>query len=92
LYEVELVDCDSDFLVRGCSVCTRKQDKLYVGECMSLTIDLRRVFGLCTFDSPYNLGGNGFVGFNVDLVLWECCFFSIKILMFCISCRTRSKQ
>ena len=30
---VELVMCDSDFPVRNYSVCVRKQDKLYVGEC-----------------------------------------------------------
>jgi len=43
---VELVKCDSDFLVRGCSVCARKWDKLYVGECMALTIGLSGMFGL----------------------------------------------
>jgi len=29
---VELVICDSDFPGRSCSVCTRKQGKLYVGD------------------------------------------------------------
>ena len=47
----------------------RKRDKLYVGECMALTIGLRGIFGLCIFDSPYSLGERGFIGFNVDLVL-----------------------
>ena len=46
--------------------------KLYVKECMALTIDLRGMFGLvCTFGSPYNLDGREFVCFNVDLVLLE---------------------
>ena len=58
--------CDSDFPVKGCSVCARKRDKLYVGECMALTIGLRGMFGLCTFSNPFSLGGRGFVGFNVD--------------------------
>jgi len=44
--------------------CVRKRDKLYVGECMALTIGLRGMFDLCTFGSPYSLGGRGFVGFN----------------------------
>jgi len=26
---VELITCDSDFLLRSCSVCARKRDKLY---------------------------------------------------------------
>ena len=64
--------CDSDFPVRGCSVCARKWDKLYIGECMALTFGLRGMFGLCTFGS---LDGRGFVGFNVDLVLLEMMFF-----------------
>ena len=62
---VELVMCDSDFLVRDCNVCAKKRDKLYVGECMALTIGLRGMFGLCTFSNPFSLGGRGFVGFNV---------------------------
>jgi len=37
-------------------VFARKQAKLYVGECMALTIGLRGMFGLCTFGSPYSLG------------------------------------
>ena len=41
---VELVMCDSDFSVRNCSVCARKRDKLYVGECIALTIGLRGMF------------------------------------------------
>ena len=61
---VELVMCDSDFSVRNCSVCASKRDKLYVGECMALTISLRGMFGLYTFGSPYSLGGRD----NVDLV------------------------
>ena len=80
---VELVICDSDFPVRGCSVCARKRNKLYVGECMALTIGLREMFDLCTFDSPYSLGGRGFVGFNVDLVLLGMLLLSTRILVFC---------
>ena len=82
---VELVMCDSDFSMRGCSVCARKRDKLY-GEYMalrSMAIGLRGMFGLCTFDSPYNLDGRGFVGFNVDLVLLGMLLFSSRILVFC---------
>ena len=63
--------CDSDFSIKGYSVCARKRNKLYIGECMALTIGLRGMFDLCTFSSPwwYNLGGSGFVGFNVDFVM-----------------------
>jgi len=61
---IELVMCDSDFSIKGCSVCARKRDKLYVRECMALIIGLRGMFGLCTFNSPYS-----FVDFNIDLVL-----------------------
>jgi len=56
-------------------VCARKRDKLYVGECMALTICLRRIFGLCTFGNPYSLGGRRFVSFNVNLVLLGMLFF-----------------
>jgi len=42
---VELVTCDSDFPVRDYSVCARKRDKLYVGECMALTIGLKGMYG-----------------------------------------------
>ena len=80
---VELVMCDSDFPVRGCSVCARKWDKLYIGECMALTFGLRGMFGLCTFGSPYSLGGRRFVDFNVDLVLLGMLLFSTRILVFC---------
>ena len=80
---VELVICDSDFPVRDCKVCARKRDKLYVGECMALTIGLRGMFGLCTFGNPYSRGGRGFVGFNVDLVLLGMLLFSTRILVFC---------
>ena len=73
--------CDSDFPVRGCSVCARKWDKLHVGE--ALTIGLRRMFGLYTFDSSCSFGGKGFVGFNVDLVLLGMFVFSTRILVFC---------
>jgi len=52
---------------------------MYVGECIA--IGLRGMFGLCTFDSPYNLGGRGFVGF--DLILLGMLFFSTRILVFC---------
>ena len=59
------------------------RDKLYVGECMALTISLSGMFGLCTFDNPYSLGGRGYVDFNVDLILLGILLFSIRILMFC---------
>ena len=62
---VELVMCDLNFPVRGCSICARKRDKLYIGKCMTLTISLSGLFSLCTFGS---LGGRG-KSFNVDLVL-----------------------
>ena len=48
--------CDSNFPLKGCNVCARKRDKVYVGECMVLTIGLRRMFGLGTFDRKYSLG------------------------------------
>jgi len=80
---VELVMCDSDFPVRSCSVCARKRNKLYVGECMALTIGLSEMFGLCTFGSPYSFGGRGYVGFNVDLVLLGMLLSSTRILVFC---------
>jgi len=32
---VELFMYDSNFLVRSCSVCARKRDKLYVRECVA---------------------------------------------------------
>ena len=48
---VQLVMCDSDFPVRGYSVCVRKRDKLYVEECMMLIIDLE-IFGLYDFWKP----------------------------------------
>ena len=44
---VELVMCDSDFPVRGCSVRARKWDKLYVGEYGAN--NRSGMFGLCTF-------------------------------------------
>ena len=78
---VSLVMCNSDFLIMGCSA--RKRDKLYVGKYIVLTISLRWMFDLCTFGNPYSLGGRGFVGFNVDLILVGMLFFSIRILMFC---------
>ena len=65
------------------SVWAWKRDKLYVGECIALTISLRGMFGLCIFDSPYSLDGRRFVGFNVDLVLLGMLLFSIRILVFC---------
>ena len=79
---IKLVTCDSDF-PGYCSVYVRKQDKLYVGKCMALTIGLSEMFGLCTFGSPYSFGGRGYVGFNVDLVLLGMLLFSIRILVFC---------
>jgi len=42
--------------VRSCSVCAKKRDKLYVGECMALIISLREMFGC---GSPYRLGERG---------------------------------
>ena len=78
---VSLVMCNSDFLIMGCSA--RKRDKLYVGKCIVLTISLRWMFGLCTFDSLYSLDERGFVDFNIDLVLLGMLLFSIWILMFC---------
>ena len=75
--------CNSDFPVRGCSICARKRDKLYIGECIALTIGLKGMFDLCIFGSPYSLGGRGFVGFNVDLVLLSMLLFSTRILVFC---------
>jgi len=74
---VELVMCDSNFPVRGCSICARKRDKLYIGKCMALTISLSGLFSLCTFGSPYSLGGRG-MGFNVDLVLQGMLLFSTR--------------
>ena len=69
---VQLVMCDSDFPVRGYSVCVGKRDKLYVGECI---IDLRGYLVCMTFGSPYSLSEREFVDFNVDLILLECYFF-----------------
>ena len=77
-----LVICDSDFPVRGCSVCARKRDKLYVGEYMALTISLSAMFGLCTFGSPYSFGRR-YVSFNVDLILLGMLLFFTRILVFC---------
>jgi len=81
--------CDSNFPVRNCSVCARKRSyisyvglyKLYVGERMAPTIDLREMFGLCTFDSLYSLGRRKFVDFNVDLFLLGMLFFFIRFLI-----------
>jgi len=60
---VELVMelCDSDFPVKGCSVCARKRDKLYCRKVYALTIGLSEMFGLCTFSSPYSLDGRGWM-------------------------------
>ena len=69
--------------MRDCSVCARKRNKLYVGECMVLTIGLSGMFDLCTFGSSYSLGERGFVGFNVDLVLLRMLLFSTRIIVFC---------
>ena len=68
--------CDSVFPVRGCSVFARKRDRLNVGDFMALTIGLRGTLGLCIFDSPYSLGGKGFVGFNVFLVSFGMLLFA----------------
>jgi len=51
--------------------------------CMSLTIGLSGMFGLCTFGSPYSLGGRGYVGFDVDIVLLGMLLFFNRILVFC---------
>ena len=40
------------------------------------------MFDLCTFSSPYSLGGRGFVSFNIDLILLGMLLFSIRILVF----------
>jgi len=52
---------------------------------MALAIGLSRMFSLCTFGSPFSLGGRGFKRFNVnvDLVILGMLFFSIRILVFC---------
>jgi len=71
------------FPMRGCSVCARKRDKLYIGECV-VTIGLRGIFDLCIFSSPYSLGGREFISFNFDLVLLGMLLFSTKILIFCV--------
>jgi len=52
---------------------------------MALTIGLRGKFSLCTFGSPYNLGGKKFVSFNVDLVLLRMLLFSLEFWCDCIS-------
>ena len=74
--------------MRGCSVCARKRDKLYVGECMALAIGLSRMFSLCTFDSPFSLGGRGFKRFNVDFSFTGNVIFfhqDLSVLRDCIS-------
>jgi len=53
LKSIELIMCDSNFPVKGCNVCARKRDKVYVGECMVLTIGLRRMF---VYFRKYSLG------------------------------------
>ena len=45
--------------------------------------NLSRMFGLCTFGSPYSLGGRGYVGFDVDIVLLGMLLFFNRILVFC---------
>ena len=75
--------CNSDFPAKGCSVCARKRDKLFVSKCIALTISLRWMFGLYTFDSLCSFDERGFVDFNIDLVLLGMLLFSIWILMFC---------
>jgi len=76
---IKLVTCDSDF-PGYCSVYVRKQDKLYVGKCMALTIDLSKMFGLCILGSPYSLDGREYVGLNIDFI---GNVFSTRILVFC---------
>jgi len=56
--------------------------------CMSLTIGLSGMFGLCTFGSPYSLDGRGYVGFDVDIVLLGMLLFfqqNLSVLRDCIS-------
>ena len=54
--------CDSDFPVRGCRVCARKQNKLYVEKYMALTIGLSGMFGLLLV-------------VRIVLVAWRICRF-----------------
>jgi len=80
---VELMMCISDFCIRNFSFSARKRERSYVGEFMSLTTDMRGLSGLCIFGRPYKLGGRGFVGFNVNLILLRKLLFSIRVLVFC---------
>jgi len=51
---VELVMCDSVYLMKGCSYWAKKREKLYVAKFKVLTIDLREVLSMCTFGSLYS--------------------------------------
>jgi len=66
---VELMICVLDFPIRSFSSSARKRERSYVAEFMALTIDLRRLSGLCIFGRPYGLSRRGFVGFNVNLLV-----------------------
>jgi len=72
---VELIMCVPDFPTRGFSSSARKRERSYIGEFTALTIDLRGLSGLCIFGRPYSLGGRGFVGFNVNIILLEKLLF-----------------
>jgi len=65
---VELVMCDSDFSMRDCTVCVRKRDKLYVEECMALTIGMSGIFDLLLIV----LAGKDFL--MLICFYWKCCF------------------
>jgi len=80
---IELIICVLDFPMRHCSSFARKRERSYVGEFRALTIGLRGMLALCIFGRPYNLGGRGFLGFNVVLIMLEMLLFSIRILVSC---------
>jgi len=82
LNSVELMMCVRIFL-RDFSSSARKRERSYVGEFMALTIGLKGLSGLCIFGRPYSFGGRGFVGFNVNLILFGILLFSIRVLVFC---------
>jgi len=75
--------CVPDFPIRGFNPSARKRERSYVGKFIALTIGLRRLSGLCIFGRPYSLGGKGFVGFNVNLILLGKFLFSLRVLVFC---------
>jgi len=73
--------CVPDFSIRGFSSSVRKREKSYVGEFNALTI--WEGYRDCVF-LTYSLGGRGFVGFNVNLILLGMLFFFYsRVLVFC---------